>query len=76
MYECKDGKFVALSASMQAMSERLMKAIGKSELIDDPRFKTNTDRVKNNHLLDPIVASFMKARTQNECLEIFENSYL
>ena len=74
VYECKDGKFVALSASMQAMSERLMRAIGKSELIDDPRFKTNTDRVKNNHLLDPVVASFMKARTQDECLAIFEKA--
>jgi crotonobetainyl-CoA:carnitine CoA-transferase CaiB-like acyl-CoA transferase len=72
VYECKDGKFVALSASMQAMSERLMRAIGRPELIDDPRFRTNTDRLANNHILDPIVAEFMGARTQAECLEIFE----
>jgi crotonobetainyl-CoA:carnitine CoA-transferase CaiB-like acyl-CoA transferase len=72
VYECKDGKFVALSASMQAMSERLMRAIGQPELIDDPRFRTNTDRLANNHILDPIVAEFMGARTQAECLEIFE----
>lgn len=72
VYECKDGKYVALSASMQAMSERLMRAMGRPELIDDPRFKTNTDRLANNHILDPIVAEFMGARTQAECLEIFE----
>jgi formyl-CoA transferase len=72
VYQCKDGKFVALSASMQAMSERLMRAIGRPELIDDPRFKTNTDRLANNHILDPIVAEFMGARTQAECLEVFE----
>ena len=72
VYECKDGKFVALSASMQAMSERLMRAMGRPELIDDPRFKTNTDRLANNHILDPIVGEFMGARTQAECLEIFE----
>lgn len=72
VYECKDGKFVALSASMQAMSERTMRAIGRPELIDDPRFKTNTERLANNHILDPIVAEFMGARTQAECLEIFE----
>lgn len=74
VYECKDGKFVALSASMQAMSERLMKTIGRPDLIDNPKFKTNTDRVNNNHLLDPIVAEFMKVRTQAECLEIFEEA--
>jgi len=72
VYQCKDGKFVALSASMQAMSERLMRAIGRPELIDDPRFKTNTDRLANNHILDQIVGEFMGARTQAECLEIFE----
>ena len=74
VYECKDGKFVALSASMQSMSERLMRTIGRPELIDDPKFKTNTDRVRNNYLLDPIVAAFMKVRTQDECLTIFEKA--
>ena len=74
VYQCKDGKFVALSASMQAMFERLMHTIGREELIDDPYFKTNTDRVKNNHLLDRIVSDFILARTQEECLEIFEKA--
>ncbi|MDA0342368.1 MAG: CoA transferase [Proteobacteria bacterium] len=72
VYECKDGKFVALSASMQAMSERLMRAMGRPELIDDPRFRTNTDRLAHNDILDGIVAAFMGARTQAECLEIFD----
>jgi crotonobetainyl-CoA:carnitine CoA-transferase CaiB-like acyl-CoA transferase len=72
VYECKDGKFVALSASMQAMSERLMRAMGRPELIDDPRFRTNTDRLAHNDILDAIVAAFMGARTQAECLEIFD----
>ena len=74
VYQCKDGKFVALSASMQAMFERLMRTMGRAELIDDPKFKTNTDRVQNNHLLDPIVADFMMAKTQKECLAIFEEA--
>jgi formyl-CoA transferase len=74
VYQCKDGKFVALSASIQAMFERLMRTMGRAELIDDPKFKTNTDRVQNNHLLDPIVADFMMAKTQKECLAIFEEA--
>ena len=74
VYQCKDGKFVALSASMQAMFERLMRTIGRADLIDNPNFKTNTDRVQNNHLLDPIVGDFMMAKTQEECLAIFEEA--
>jgi formyl-CoA transferase len=74
VYRCKDGKYVALSASMQAMAERLLRTIGRAELIDDPRFRTNTDRVANRDQLDPIVAEFMAARTQAENLALFEEA--
>ncbi|MCB1743710.1 MAG: CoA transferase, partial [Gammaproteobacteria bacterium] len=40
--------------------------------IDDPRFRTNSDRVAHNDELDPVVAEFMQAHTQAELLEIFE----
>ena len=59
---------------MQAMAERLFRAIGKPELIDDPRFRTNSDRVANNDQLDPIVAEFMAAHSQDELLEIFDTA--
>ena len=71
VYACKDGRFVALSASMQGMTEQLFHAIGQPELITDPRFRTNTDRVANNDALDAILATFMAAHTQAECLQIF-----
>ena len=74
VYRCKDDKFVALSASMQSMAERLFKTIGRPDLIDDPRFKTNSDRVANNDVLDPIVAAFMAQHTQEENLRIFERT--
>lgn len=74
VYQCKDGKSVAVSASMQAMAERLLRTIGRPELIEDPRFRTNTDRVTNRDQLDPIVAGFMAERTQAECLDLFERA--
>src|SRR3546814_5929172 len=52
----------------------MFRTSGRSELIDDPRFRTNTDRVRNNHELDPIVGAYMAERTQEECLEIFEKA--
>src|SRR3984957_2152477 len=42
-----DGRFIAISASIQVMEERLFRAIGRADMIDDPRFRTNTDRVRN-----------------------------
>ncbi len=74
VYRCGDGKYVAMSASMQSMSERLMRTIGRPELIDDPRFRTNTDRVANNEELDAIIAAFMAERDQAEVLRICDEA--
>jgi formyl-CoA transferase len=74
VYRCKDGKYVALSASMQAMAHRLLRTIGRGDLVDDPRFHTNTGRVANRDELDPIVGAFMAERTQEENLAIFEEA--
>lgn len=73
-YRCRDGRYVALSASMQSMYERLMRTIGQAELISDPRFLTNADRVRNNDQLDPIVGAFIESYDQAEALEIFREA--
>ncbi len=54
-YKTKDGHFVCLSASTQKMAERTFTAIGRSDLIDNPRYLTNADRVKNAPELDAII---------------------
>ena len=74
IYECSDGKFVALSASMQSMAERLFAVMGRPDVLDDPRFRTNTDRVRNNDAIDAIVADFIRQRTQADNLELFDRA--
>jgi formyl-CoA transferase len=71
-YLCKDGSYVALSGSIQKMTERLFRAIGRPELIDDPRFRTNADRLKNVEALDAIIGAFIAERTQAENVAFFE----
>jgi crotonobetainyl-CoA:carnitine CoA-transferase CaiB-like acyl-CoA transferase len=72
VYATKDGRYVAISASMQSMAERVFAAIGRPELIEDPRFRTNTDRVANIDAVDGIVQDWIAARTQKEVLALFE----
>jgi crotonobetainyl-CoA:carnitine CoA-transferase CaiB-like acyl-CoA transferase len=74
VYETKDGRFISISASIQSMAERLFRTIGRADMIDDPRFRTNTDRVKNIAETDRPVAEFIKARTLAENLAIFEKA--
>jgi crotonobetainyl-CoA:carnitine CoA-transferase CaiB-like acyl-CoA transferase len=72
VYETSDNRFIAISASIQAMAERVFRAIGKPEMIDDPRFRTNTDRVGNIDACDEAVGEFIAVRTLAENMAIFE----
>jgi crotonobetainyl-CoA:carnitine CoA-transferase CaiB-like acyl-CoA transferase len=71
-YLCKDGRYVSLSASIQKMAERLFRSIGRPDLIDDPKFRTNADRVRNAEELDTIIGAFIAERTQAENVAFFE----
>jgi len=72
VYRCNDGKFVALSGSMQAMAMRILDTIGRPELKSDPRFADNDARVKHREELDAIIEAFIGARSQGENLALFE----
>jgi crotonobetainyl-CoA:carnitine CoA-transferase CaiB-like acyl-CoA transferase len=72
VYGTRDGRFVAISASIQAMAERLFRAIGRPDMIDDPRFRTNTDRVRNIDACDGIIAAWIAQRTLAEAMSVFE----
>jgi len=72
-YKCRDGKYVSLSASIQKMAERLFRAIGRPDLIDDPRFRTNADRLRHADELDAVIGAFIAARTQAENVAFFES---
>jgi crotonobetainyl-CoA:carnitine CoA-transferase CaiB-like acyl-CoA transferase len=65
---------VALSASTQGMAERLFRAIGRPDMIDDPRFRTNSDRLDNAAALDAAIQAFVGARTLAENLAFFEKA--
>jgi crotonobetainyl-CoA:carnitine CoA-transferase CaiB-like acyl-CoA transferase len=71
VYRTSDAQWVCLSASTQNMTERLFRAIGRPELIVDPRFATNANRLKNVTELDEILSAFIGERTQKGCLEFF-----
>ena len=71
-YRTRDGGWVCLSASTQGMTERLLRSIGREELIADPRFRTNADRVRNGIELDSIVAEHIAGLTLAETLAKFD----
>ena len=71
-YGTKDGRWGCMSASTQAMTERLFRAIGRADLIDDPRYRTNADRVRRAEELDGIIGAFIGQKTLDENLAHFD----
>jgi len=71
IYRTADGKWLALSASTQETAERLFRAIGREDMVSDPRFRTNSDRLRNVEELDQIIGEAITARSLKENLEFF-----
>jgi crotonobetainyl-CoA:carnitine CoA-transferase CaiB-like acyl-CoA transferase len=72
VYATSDGGWVAISASTQAMTERLFRAIGRGDLNENPDFKTNVERIKRRHEVDAIVGGWIAQRTLDENIRFFE----
>ena len=74
VFRTKDGRYIGISASIQAMAERLFRAIGHEDMIADPRFRSNTDRVRNAEACEAPVVAFIAARTLAENMAVFERA--
>jgi len=74
VYATSDGGWVAISASTQAMAMRLFQAIGRADLLDDPKFQTNAERVKHRGEVDAIVGGWIGQRTLSDAISFFEQA--
>ena len=74
VFRTQDGRYIGISASIQAMAERLFRAIGRDDMIADPRFRTNNDRVKNAAACEAPIVAFIAARTLAQNMAIFERA--
>jgi crotonobetainyl-CoA:carnitine CoA-transferase CaiB-like acyl-CoA transferase len=74
VYKCRDGKYVALSGSTPQIARRIFKIIGRADMNDDPRFASNSARVKNRSLVDEAVGDWFAAHDHDEALKIMRDA--
>lgn len=72
VYKTSDGKWLAMSGSMQSMAERIFSVIGRDDMNTDPRYRTNEDRIAHNSEVDAIVGGWIGERTLDEAMSVFE----
>lgn len=74
VYATNDDRWIAMSASTQTMAERVLRAIGRGDMLDDPRFSTSAERVKHRHLVDEAVGGWIGKRSLAEAISFFEEA--
>jgi crotonobetainyl-CoA:carnitine CoA-transferase CaiB-like acyl-CoA transferase len=70
-FHARDG-WITLGGANQANWERIAEVIGHPEWRDDPRFRTNTDRMANLEELVRLMNTVLFTRTRAEWVELFD----
>ncbi|MFF8446343.1 CaiB/BaiF CoA transferase family protein [Streptomyces leeuwenhoekii] len=73
-YRTADGGWVAVSTSAQSVAERVMRLVGRPELIDEPWFATGAGRARHADLLDEAVGGWIARHTRADVLAAFERA--
>ncbi|WP_406478921.1 CaiB/BaiF CoA transferase family protein [Streptomyces sp. NBC_01615] len=73
-YRTADGSWVAVSTSAQSIAERVMRLVGRPDVIEEPWFATGADRARHAEILDEAVGAWIARRTRAEVLEAFEKA--
>lgn len=73
-YLCEDGKYVVIGANGDGIFKRLMTAIDRMDLCNDPKYETNDGRVKHSEYLDSIIESWTKQHSLEDALVILDKN--
>lgn len=72
VYRTGDGDWVAVSTSSQSIAERVLRLVGRPELVDEPWFASGHSRAQHADELDDAVGSWIAVRTTSDVLSSFE----
>ena len=72
LYPCRDGSYVLIAGNADSLFRRLMSAVGRGDLRDDPALARNDGRAAQMERIDEAIAAWTRSRTQAEVLAAME----
>lgn len=72
IYRTSDDKWVAVSTSSQSIAERVVRLVGRPDLVAQPWFSSGHTRAEHADELDATVGGWIADRTQQDVIEQFE----
>ncbi|MBU3688222.1 MAG: acyl-CoA transferase [Acidimicrobiales bacterium mtb01] len=73
-YRTADGRWVAISTSATPIAERVMRLVGRGDVVSEPWFASAAGRVAHVDVLDGAVADWIAARSFDDVVAAFEQA--
>lgn len=73
-YRSADGRWLAVSTSAQKVAERVVRLVGRADLVEQPWFATGGQRAEHADELDAAVGNWIAQRSASEVIEAFEQA--
>ncbi len=73
-YRCEDGKFVVIGGNGDSIFKRLMIAIGREDMANDPELADNAGRVTHERTIDKVLASWCSSLPSKTVIATLEEA--
>ena len=73
-YPCGDGKYVVIGANADSIFKRMMRAIGRPDLAEDPSLADNAGRVRRTEELDRVIGEWTSSHDLDTVLAVLEKA--
>jgi crotonobetainyl-CoA:carnitine CoA-transferase CaiB-like acyl-CoA transferase len=71
-YPCRDGRYIIVAGNTDGIYRRLMHAIGRADLAQDPRLAHNDGRARHAELIDGAIGAWAAGRSLEDALAALE----
>jgi crotonobetainyl-CoA:carnitine CoA-transferase CaiB-like acyl-CoA transferase len=72
-FKAKD-RWVQIATPTNSIWKRFLRAIGREDMADDPRFKNDMERFYNADHIDPMVKEWVEQRTADEVINLLQKA--
>jgi formyl-CoA transferase len=73
-YPCKDDSYVVIGANADSIFKRMMRAIGRTDLAEDPALASNDGRARDTERIDRAIEQWTRGRDLDAVLEVLEKA--
>ncbi len=73
-YPCEDGSWVLIAGNGDSIFKRLMTAIGRDDMANNPEFEHNDGRVRNTALIDDAIKQWTLTQSIEAVLQIMDDA--